>query len=529
MNDSLDIKRVFGPLVRYSWLIIIMVLLGIRHGQNEARKMLRVYESRATVKLNDQYTALTKFLEHIEAFSIIGHFNVELMVMRSDRILQRAIEIIDIPVSYYRFEDDNWRDQYPREPFVVSGHAFIEDAKYIIEVVDDRHFRCQTPEGEMFVASFGERLDRYGVGEVSIQLNGEFQEWWQEGERFALKFNSMEGLMEDFGNGEDLLIRLQDEKVAIANFYTWDESPYRAADFANALAEAYLTDFNETKKRNARQSRLLLDSLVSEAILYVGEVENELLAYQSQNDLDRYAPVLSERLDQLGLLVSRETKLSLDNKDLSRLQKAFQSDTIHISLALTYDVIQYEPYIRGLRKLGAMTQTRNKLRNILADEHPELDRLEMQIGLLRFNIGMSIQHTLQTNEKKLARIQRESRRVERLINELPGTERDWIMLQRKLKDAEARLENLLEKQTEAAISDASDESFHTLLEPAIPASTFLKPNPKIRMGVTGLVFGLLTCAAIHLFLLLAGRIFRATDLAVYSERPVLISVQNHSI
>ncbi|MEL7533222.1 MAG: hypothetical protein AAFN10_18060, partial [Bacteroidota bacterium] len=117
MNDSLDIKRVFGPIVKYFWLVTLAVLLGIAYGQREAKRMLRVYESRSTIKLNDQHTALTKFLEHIEAFSVIGKYTVELEVMRSDRILQMAIELMDLPISYYHYAEDNWRDQYPATLF----------------------------------------------------------------------------------------------------------------------------------------------------------------------------------------------------------------------------------------------------------------------------------------------------------------------------------------------------------------------------------------------------------------------------
>ncbi|MEM6346202.1 MAG: hypothetical protein AAF927_20095 [Bacteroidota bacterium] len=520
MNDSLDIKRVFGPIVKYFWLVTLAILFGIAYGQREAKHMLRVYESRATIKLNDQHTALTKFLEHIEAFSVIGKYTVELEVMRSDRILQMAIELMDLPISFYRHADGNWRDQYPATLFQIEGEARFEDQKITLEVLDSTQFRLILPDGTEFMGALGERLS-LPQGDLIIQLNQAYLALWRPAERFAFTFNSLEGQMEDFGNGEDLLIRLQDEKVAIVNFYTWDESAQRAADFANALARAYLNDFRETKAINAQGSQNLLIAEMQDAYQKVQLAERELLDYQKANQIENYAPVLSERLDQLGILIQQEMFLSLENKGLQRIEEAFQNDTTLLDPGLTYDVINSETYLNGVRRLRALALTRTRLKRIYQDNHPELDVLDRQIINLRHRIGLSVQNTLNTNQRKIKQYQAENRRVRSLIDQIPGTAREWIQLQRNLKAAEARYENLLEKKAEADISTASEETFHILLEEAIPAHTYLKPNPEIRMGVTGLSFGLLCCFAIHLFLVLSGRVWRLSDLVVHTDLPLL--------
>lgn len=524
MNDSLDIKRVFGPIVKLFWLVALAVLAGVGYGQKTAKEMLRIYESRSTLKLNDQHTALTKFLEHIEAFSVIGKYIVELEIMRSDRILQKAIERMDLPIGYYRFRDGNWRDQYPQNLFIVEGSPRFEDQNIMIEVIDETHYRLSLPDGSHFEAALGERLD-LADGPLSIQLNPEIANLWRLGERFAFRFNSMEGLMEDFGNGKDLLIRLQNEKVAIVNFYTWDESPQRAADFANALAEAYLEDFKATKAHNAWRSRHLLELEMQDAYEQVQKAEGELLQYQTAMHIENYAPVLSERLAQLAILIQKEMFLKLDNKGLRRIETAFKQDTSLLGPGLTYDIITSESYLNGVRRLRSLSLTRSRLHKIYQDNHPELAILDQQIINLRYRIGLSVQNTLETNQLKISRIHLENQRVRKLIDQIPGTEREWIQLQRHLKAAEARYEKLLEKKAEADISAASSETFHHILERGLPAHTNLKPNPRIRMGVTGLSFGLLCCIAIHLFLVLSGKVRRESDLEVHTDLPLLAELK----
>ncbi|MEL7533877.1 MAG: hypothetical protein AAFN10_21360, partial [Bacteroidota bacterium] len=392
--------------------------------------------------------------------------------------------------------------------------------KINLQVLDSTQFRLVLPDGTEFLGALGERLS-LAQGDLKIQLNQAYSSLWRPAERFAFTFNSMEGQMEDFGNGEDLLIRLQDEKVAIVNFYTWDESPQRAADFANALAKAYLNDFRETKARNAQRSQALLIAEMADALEKVKLAEKELLDYQKAKQIENYAPVLSERLDQLSILIQREMFLELENKGLYRLEDAFQNDSALLDPSLTYDVITSETYLNGVRRLRALALTRTRLKRIYQDNHPELGVLDRQIINLRHRIGLSVENTLSTNQRKILQLKQENRRVRSLIDQIPGTAREWIELQRKLKGAEARYENLLEKKAEVDISSASEETFHTLLEAALPAHTYLKPNPEIRMGVTGLSFGLLCCFAIHLFLVISGRVWRISDLEVHTSLSLL--------
>ncbi|MEO0470244.1 MAG: hypothetical protein AAF206_11525 [Bacteroidota bacterium] len=119
MNDAADIRRLFRPLYRGFGFLVLCMIYGLYSGREKADSMLPVYESRATIKLNDEHSALTKFLEEVESFSTIGGHTVELTVIRSETFLRQAFEMMDVEVSYFRKRFESWRDLYQRELFRV--------------------------------------------------------------------------------------------------------------------------------------------------------------------------------------------------------------------------------------------------------------------------------------------------------------------------------------------------------------------------------------------------------------------------
>lgn len=526
MNDRLDIIRVFGPILKRFWIVGIFVALGMAYGARKSDHMLEVWESRSTIKLNDQHSALTKFLEEIESFSVIGKYTVELEVMRSDRILEKAVQRMNLPFSFFRFSQENWRDLYARPAFIAQGELREEswyDHIFPLRYLGDEQYTLQLPDGRWHPGTFGQTLK---LPEMQLMLNRSANVWGRalEPGLFGFQFNSIEGLMEDFGNGDDLLIRLQDEKVAIVNFYTWDNVPERAADFANALAEAYLDDFLQTKLRNAAASRAFMDRSLAAAHAQLMEAELELAHYQANNSLYKLSPIVKERLEQMQEIEHQKLGLEFANSSLNRVWDSFAADTALADPGLVFDAVRSSPYAKSIRKLRNLKILHTRLRESIEAAHPDLEILEKQMLFLHHQLSHSIEHTLDANHKKLQLLDRQRLSFQDLLQQLPERERQWTQLKRKVQAAEARYMALLEKQVESEIGEAANDTFHQLYEKGLVPRQRLKPFREIKIGVNGLVFGILGAFLIHLWLVLSGRLRRESDLEVHLTLPVIAQV-----
>lgn len=323
LNDSGEIRRTFRPLIRAWWFIFFMAGLGAYVGYQEFRSESPSFEARATIQVNDKHSSGSEFLENFEAFSVVGEFLLEMEMIRSSFLIRKALQKLSLKTAYFQTHPKGWKQHYKVLPFEFQA-SFTDsswlDREFIIEVDGEEHLQLSFEEvsgGKATIQLKSGQILKYQDLNVIIRPFGT-NKGIVEGQ-YKVIVRSEESLMAIFYDLSNLLVRLQDEHVALINIYYWHQHPGIATDFVNALATTYIEDFIERKKELAGRALGTLELQISIAELKLQEAESQLFDYRDQVKIWEVSSFRKLHLDILSETETRKLNASLKIKDLENL------------------------------------------------------------------------------------------------------------------------------------------------------------------------------------------------------------------
>ncbi|MEO0470245.1 MAG: hypothetical protein AAF206_11530 [Bacteroidota bacterium] len=385
---------------------------------------------------------------------------------------------------------------------------------------------CTDPNG---VIRFGQLGDTLIFPSATFVLHAEksYQNQIPPG-TYAFRLNTIDALITDLDATEGLLIRLQDERVAMINVYVWHQNQNFAADLANGIAKAYLDDFLQTKVKHAAAALRFVNEEVDEAEKKLELVEKAWLNFLKENDIYRTNTRIQAYDKGLSRMMLRELRTRQELIDLRHIQAAI-ADQDSVDSDVVYESIKDQSFRHMLSRLDFLKALQVKIAARFTEENPMRISVASQIEALHFRLEASLQQTILSRKEKLASIQASRRLLENNTKTLVGMEQQMYLMKKRIRYAEMQLTQLLEKQTEARISVIGRQSFHQLLESATPARVPLKPNRAIRIGVTGLMGIVWGSFALYLFTFLFGRVREAADLIEYVHLPLFERIGRKSL
>lgn len=527
MNDAEDIRRVFRPLIKFWWFILIGGLMGLGKGYQKFNTALPSYQARASIKVNDQFTEASKFMEELENFSYVGDKLDVLALIRSKYMISRAIDSLDIDVYYYVHERENMHNLYPRPPFKLDytlHYSEYRDQVFELEYISDDSLLIKDPITEVISIplKWGETYQTNAYTFTLCKTN-HARSGFRPGS-YGFMINSKEGLIEDLGNMDDLLVRLQYEKASIINMYAWHDAPELAADFSNALTNAYISHYLEKKLSDARQTLRSIDEelLLREQELF--KAEEEMAKFETQTmvwDLGTEAFSNLELRAEMGIM---RLNLEMKYQDLRNLLKAVQQDTLVDEIALNYKAIGDGVFMDALKELNFLVRSKKQLVKYYVPDHPKILTHNRKLVNIKGSIIRRTKKTLMSNVAQMHTIDQAMEVMKKRYETLPEKEEKLGQLKREVERRKNAFVILLEKRIEAAISSAADFHYHKILEVGYAPADPIKPLKHVHLGVNALMGVLYTIAFIFIVRFLLNVLTIESDITELSDIPLLGSV-----
>lgn len=234
----------------------------------------------------------------------------------------------------------------------------------------------------------------------------------------------------------------EDAKSGIISVAYLHEDPQRAADIANAFVEELQKKLGDISAIDAQQKREFYDEQMRKAEAELTKVENEMMNYQQDSGIIAFE---AQAQSLLSSIASLKNQIAAKNVQISSMQSYARPDNPKLRVAKS--------------ELEAMTK--------------ELHRLEEE----QMRVDSSRRNRVLSNDLSLS------------TGQIPELGIEYQRHVRRLRFAAAKYEALLRQYENAKLSEASDLSTITIIDPATPPDDKYRPR-RAQICIIGTAAGM---------------------------------------
>ena len=535
MNSGGNIMALIRPFLKGWPVIVLFFSCGLGLGMVNLYYAIPTYQTSATLMINDKESGASNFLKSFESFSVVGQLLTEVEVLRSKYLVNKSIDKLDVKIFYYNYRRSKKRNLYKKTPFRVQ-YTFRDSTFY------NQHFQFFLKEDLSFDMMYirGKKEEEVHLaGKVGSPVSTEafditvvpdslylmdYPDAFKPDHYGFTVFNK-KNLISQF-TSKDLVVSLPDENVAIVKLFFTHEVPQLAADFANTLAETYIEDFIDSKTGSASKALTFIDQQLDLVEEKLKEAEGELAKYKTKTKVVDLAMETDSKLKRLGELEIRKLNLELQQTALRDLLTYITVDSLNYKLNPNYESIQDAAFTDAVLKMNTLKTSRKELLQKYTESHPEVEKVEEDLGRTRAFLIQSVNNTLQTNGRKIQAMEQSISQTSRQFAKLPEVEKEIMLLKRQFMSQEQVYAFLLERRAEAAIGAASTISFHKILEPAQLPTVAISPQKGLILGLSAMIGIMLAFLTILMYHYFTSTVYYPTDLEVVLEIPMISQIKN---
>jgi capsular exopolysaccharide synthesis family protein len=528
----INIKRVLARAIRFWYVIILSVLATMAIAYVVNRYSTRVYQVNASIiiKQNEE-SAGAKFLYNNELVNPYRNFYNEIYIMKSYPLLQEVIEGLNFNASLYKEGDikttEYYDAQFPVAFKIESGKGrpvtftITSETTYAISYKgmkdgeEENSFSNLPFDAPVKINGFTLIVRKKGdlKAYLSKPFLVTFQDTYQLAKTYSAKLN----------------VSWAQAGASVVSLQVSGSVPNKEIDFLNRFIERYQIYDVEKKNKVSKMAMRFLDN----QLLIIGDslkrFEDQVEVFKRKNittNLDQETSRLYQKL--LGLEDQKFQYKLLENYFIyiSDLLKTNQFEGIFTPSSVGINDNIVSQLIGQLIEQQAQVNLYKS--NISkgverTDDNPALQSKLQVISLIKKDILKTIDNSRQTQAISVRFINDQIKIVEQQLHKLPRTERELISIQRNYSLKESLYVFLLQKRTEAGLSEASTTSDIVVVNPPMAGSAI---SPKIWLNyAVAILIGLLL--PLTLFVgaeLLNTRIQSREDIESYSSVPIIAGV-----
>jgi uncharacterized protein involved in exopolysaccharide biosynthesis len=446
-----------------------------------ARKMVsytpNTYQSIARIKLDDQKYGFSNnvLYQDFDVFSAENKIESEAEVLKSPLLVGKALDSLGSFVRIARIGQMKNTELYDDSPIAVTSTLTdpkMLDRAWRLDIAADSSFTFGPGEGEEGPVSKGRLGEPLLIGNEVITVSAQDALIQARGLElfgpYAIILHSRDGLIASVS--ERLDVTAVDKEVAVLRVVYKDQNAQRTADLANALCEAYMDDYVNTRSAAANQTVRFIDEKLKKVGEDLTNAEARLEQYKRDNRVVNTLQETETGLRQLSSLEVQRINLEMNAKAVNELEAYIAEGDYFDGAAINF----------GFGDL-LLTELAKRLKQLRDESHDA--KIAEVIRYIKEAIARNKSEVMTKQEELDKALAEASTR----FDGLPKRERDMQVLDREFQLQKQVYEFLSQKRIEASIASSALISFHRVLQPATVAKEPVSPNRTLITFVAGLL------------------------------------------
>jgi capsular exopolysaccharide synthesis family protein len=509
--------ELFKTILPYKWSIFAISILAILLAKYYLYFIPSTYESYAIikVKVNNSVPTQDVLRDSLNQTNTTG-IKQEMVTLKTYKTNKRAIQKVDLKTQYFKKEKYKVIELYSNSPIRVHEFKNLKASTvglYIVLHPKKNGFTLSVKEGkESSVYPFNTEIKTlYFTGQVDKILD------FSQDITFKINGNSRY-IFEHVIRGR-LGVSQIDPSANLIKVSFQDTIPERANQYIDALIEAYIELSIEKKEQTNKKVLTFLDKQLEATRKKLEASENELASYKSKN---RVEPSVKshdsfEKLSRIELDLS---EVEMKGKLVSNLILFIKNNQNLDSIGPTLMEFNDQSTLKLIDTLQTYQQQESALKFEFTDKYPKLINLRQQMQNIRKKILLNMQNLKSTLVTKRIGLERQEKKYEKTLKELPIKEKHLVHFQRDYEVNSKMYSYLLEKKSENELIEVASVSDYEAIDKAYNSLVPIKPKRSVVViiaAILGLFFGLIIA---FLRSMLVDKIKTQTDVQLLTELPI---------
>jgi tyrosine-protein kinase Etk/Wzc len=512
-DQQIDILRVLSSLYGYRWSIGFITVLFMLATAVYLYFLPNVYRATTSIKVGGGQSEYAKDVISIAMGNGKQMSGSQRDLLTSRRLSQKALSYVDFEERYYVIENYRPIEIYTHAPIKVEmkrGEGIVFD----LEMLEGGFYRLEVNHPFSY-----DQIHHYDAWvstnyfELKVSKKSHRQE---KHYRFMIepqeRVLGVVGVKESYGSAGVLYISVE------------DTVPLRAKEYADALAEAYITLHIENKMEEASQRLHFIEKQLDEVSKSLMLSDGDLESFRKDSnivDVEHSSQVLLSRMESYeSELVELKIKEEMLNDFAQSLESSKRIETLSVE-----GIEDSESIIAGLmQKLQEALVERKVLQQDYTNIHPLVIKVNKRIIQLKATIKNSVENLQRNLQKRLMILQKNIAKEKQRLDNLPKRERKFGELERNFEMNEEMKRYLMKQKSEAQMVQASTLTMHQVLDKALVPVAPIKPQ-RAMMLLLGIVMGLVVGVMFALLrLFLHRKIHSEADISALVSYPIVGTV-----
>jgi uncharacterized protein involved in exopolysaccharide biosynthesis len=485
------------PLLR-GWIIIVVAMAGAYMLASKYLSYVTpMYESTAKLRLADLHEGVSNsnLFKDFDVFASTQKIQADIELIMSHAIIKKALDKVPFETILVRQGSLKNTELFNDAPVQVTRlhlESRYLDQPFHLQVKDKRHIIITDPFGKVCTAGMEDTV-RFGGTTLRVSLNNDLILQKPDiniTDHFIVTFLSTEKQISEVLSHLD--VTAVDKDVPVIRISYKSSHPEKAALFPNALAQAYIEDYIETKFGAANVTSDFLDERIREISSKLTGTESAILNYREKNDITNIRQETETDLKKISEMKIQQTNLKMSVEAVRQLDTYMENGKDNfLDLAPNFEAFTDLLSTEMIKKIKDLQAEK---KDLLLEYTPKDERVRLidsKIEDLSSYLRESIRNTRNNLQSKYDNLAHDITEAEKVFITVPENERVMTILNREFEIYQQSYNFLNQKKIEAEIAKAAKVAFHRVITPAGISKTPVSPNRTIIKGVS-VILGMLT-------------------------------------
>ncbi|MBN1186763.1 MAG: polysaccharide biosynthesis tyrosine autokinase [Bacteroidales bacterium] len=433
----------------------------------------------------------------------------EIMVLKSSGYLEKAIQGLDLQVSYFQNDRFIKKELYETAPFLVilkPDYPQPVECEFIVNILNNNEFEISVNERDkVLIYNLTKQQEIKELPSLNFRYKGRFdQSLHTDNMDFKLLLNSnfstesLKGISYSFtiNTQKSIILWLQWDIQAytlsdnILGFSMETTVPQKAIDILSNLTYYYSHDEYNKKLEMANKAIDYIDNQLYSIQNSLKTAEAKLQRYQTTSELVDITRQSGQIYDEISRLEGEKAVLEMNLRYYKYIDDYFKERTDGELLAPSAMGIEDDRLNSLINELISLKAEKLNLIENQQDKSPYLRQINIRIENLQKMAIENISYYTKTSNSTLKDINARIDNFNKQANDLPKTQRELLGYERQYDINDKLYSYLMEKKAEAEIAKASIQSEVEVLEPANTYPFPVAPKKKVIL-FAGFVLGIL--------------------------------------
>jgi capsular exopolysaccharide synthesis family protein len=497
-ENEVDIKIYLFKFLHYKFWFVLSIIccLIVAFIFNKLQKP--IYKVSNTILINENEknpVDLGMFSENSMILKQTKKLENEIGILTSRSIIEKTLNQLSFEVEIYENQFLRKKELFLQSPFTVvvdQNHLQPLDKEIEITILDENTFSVLVKKGEVELMDYSQNSIMQTTEIENFSITSKWDETivtpWMNfkliknsnislylNKKYSLYFRHRENLIHLFSKA--LSVDLLKKNSSIVKLDFQYSEPKKAELFLNTLANVYIQESLSEKNKIANRTVDFIANQLSVITDSLSIVENNLEKFRVKNTVISLSKEGELLFDKAKELEQKKSILKTQKKYYHYLQEYLAKDNSGEIVMPSGVGIDDQLLNENVKKLLALQAEKNDVSQQLKEDNPMIIKYNQQIISTTNVVLESIKSNLYALQLQEKDIQTEISQTDEKIEKLPGTEREYINIQRKFNINESVYVFLLQRKAEAEIAQAANIPDHKIIDKVVPTNTPVYPVP----------------------------------------------------